>query len=115
VRKVSHALLLLKLAPLPRSLPHCGRALPRQILHWKRILLDKPAEGAEKPPPTIWECVTEPEFDRAGLEASFAQLPSKGADAADSASSKPKPAVTKALDPKRSNAVSCVPAWRAHI
>jgi len=77
-----------------------------KILHWKRILLDKPAEGAETPPPTIWECVTEPEFDRAGLEASFAQLPSKGADAADSASSKPKPAVTKALDPKRSNAVA---------
>eukprot|EP00966_Prymnesium_polylepis_P316879 7321819-Prymnesium_polylepis.1 len=74
-----------------------------KVLHWKRILLEPPVDGA---PDTVWRVVKEPSFDRAALAAQFAQLVTGKADATDPASAKPKPVLTKALDPKRSNAVA---------
>ena len=59
-----------------------------KILHWKRLLLDPTEEGK---PSTVWQLVSEPSFDRAALEAQFAQLPAKAqGDAADATSAKPK-------------------------
>jgi hypothetical protein len=107
-----------------------------KVLHWKRILVDplpsdKPtdkaaadgADGApasapagdektekeEKPPPkpTLWQLVNEVPFRVADFEAAFGAALPGGKGGEDGGGSKPlKPAITKALDPKRSNAVA---------
>ena len=99
-------------------------AVKMKALHWKRILLDRPtpsdgSDGATATPaprsqpllpppgpPTIWSVVDDFEFDRGAFEASFAAATASAARKDASAAKPAKPAVAKALDSKRSNAVA---------
>ena len=75
-------------------------------LHWKRILLEVVDKGAT-PKPSVWRDMPQIPYSTTELEAAFGAAAPSGSGGGEGGAAKPaKPAVTKALDPKRSNAVA---------
>ena len=99
--------------------PAVTPSVKMKSLHWKRVLIDKlpdtkkaPGEGvgggaAASPARTVWHTLgDEMPFHVEKFEAQFNASRSATDGGARVGGRSNKPAVTKALDPKRSNAVS---------